>query len=232
MAFHTKKDFADLCYIPTNMLSVYIKRKKVIVKNDLINDSVAENADFLKKMQAKGPSSAFISTAAAKKEEEKPAEKPEKPAKRPPKTEDSDPDSAENSNKNLFKPGEDLLNLNDYQLDREIKLRDIAKKEVDTRIAILKEEKMLGTNIPTDLVKGVVSNLTKTFIASFKDGADFFVIEISKRKSLTAQETADLKGRLVEIINSSSTKAIEETRKNLKIIIDQVSVKKEVGEHE
>lgn len=232
MAFHTKKDFADLCYLPTNALSVYIKRKKVIVKNDLINDSVAENAEFLKKMRAKGPSSAFVASDLAKQIVEEQKEKPEKSRKKAPKNENLDDDFDVNEPQNTENVPTDRGNLSNYQLERERLLADIAKKEVDTRLAVLKEEKMLGANIPTDLVKDVIANLTKTFISSFKDGADFFIIEISKRKSLTVQESAELKGKLIEIINNSSGKAITETRKNLKIIIDGHSVKKEVGEHD
>lgn len=232
MAFHTKKDFAALCMIPTNALSVYIKRGKVIVKNELISDSVTENAEFLKKMQAKGPSSAFISSNLSEKSAEIPAETPQKQQPQALKKEKTNKDFLENDPQSPVSGSTDRSGLSNWQLERERLLADIAKKEVDTRIAVLKEEKMLGANIPTDLVKGVVANLTKTFIASFKDGADFFIIEISKRKSLSAQESAELKGRLVEIINSASNKAINDTRKNLTIIIDQASVKKEVGEHD
>lgn len=49
MSTHSKKEFAELCGITTRYLSIYIKRKKVMVTEaGLIDDAVPQNSMFLK----------------------------------------------------------------------------------------------------------------------------------------------------------------------------------------
>lgn len=211
MALYSKKDFAGLCGIQTKQLSVVISRGNVILTGDLIDETLPKNAAYLLKQRER---QLKITSA------------PASPDPKPKNISDSEPIEPVNKSKKNKK------DLSIYSLDQEIKLADLQKKEVDTRIQLLKEEKLIGASIPTDLVKSVISNLSKTMISSFKDGADQFIIEVSKRKSLSVVESAELKGKLVEIINLSSTKAISESRKNLKNIINEYSNKKEVGEHE
>lgn len=210
MALYTKKEFADICGVKTNYLSVPIKRGQIILTGDLIESNDAKNLAFYKKREKPNhqpeqiiPSLNEIETAS-----------PPKEIKLPP------PSSKNNGSQNI------------YNLDIELKQADLLKKEVDTRLALLKEEKLMGISIPTELVKNVIANLSKSMISSFKDGADNFIIEISKRKSLTGTETAELRGVLVNIINTSSTHAILESKKSLKNIVSEFSDKKEVGEHE
>jgi len=52
---HSKKKFASLCGIETKNLSVYIGRKKVIVENDLIDDSDPANRLFIEKCKLRVP---------------------------------------------------------------------------------------------------------------------------------------------------------------------------------
>ncbi len=211
MALYSKKDFANLCGIKTNQLSVVISRGNIILTGDLIDETNAKNSAFLQKQREK---QLKISESPIPKESKK----------------ENITESAPVPPVQKFKKKKNDLSI--YSLDQEIKIADLQKKEVDTRIALLKEEKLIGASIPTDLVKSVISNLSKSMISSFKDGADQFIIEISKRKNLTVVESAELKGKIVEIINMCSSKAISESRKNLKNIIIEFSNKKEVGEHE
>lgn len=210
MALHTKKDFATLCGLKTKDLSVYIKRKKVIVEGDFIDDKNNFNADFLLKFSSREKKIVEIVTEPVK-------------IVLP---------VVEITEKNEKKPAKSRDKLSAYELEREQKIWEIEKKEVDTRIALLKEAKMMGDSIPVDLVKGVVSQLSKAMISSFKDGADNFLIEISKRKGLSGTETAELHGALINIINQSSTNAIIESKKSIKSIVNEYSTKREVGEHD
>jgi hypothetical protein len=217
MALFTKKDFAALCGIKTNQLSVSISRGNVILSGELIDENDAKNANFLQRHREKVLKAPAVTEPSPTKENKKPANV----------ALESDVPPITTGKTKPKKTG-----LSQYEIDLQIKRADLEKKEVDTRIALLKEEKMLGASIPTDLVKSVIGNLSKSMVSWFKDGADHFIIEISKRKSLTNEESAQLKGVLVEIINTSSSKAIAECRKNLKSIINDYSTKKEVGEHE
>lgn len=55
MAFHTKKDFSALCGIKSGDLYNYMKRGKVIVENNLLDDKNPINRTFLDKSIAKKP---------------------------------------------------------------------------------------------------------------------------------------------------------------------------------
>jgi hypothetical protein len=73
MALFSKKEFADRCGMPSNKMAVYVKRNKVIVIDDQVDDSLPQNQAFLAKHGGK-PSSA---PAAGRKERSK-REKPNK----------------------------------------------------------------------------------------------------------------------------------------------------------
>jgi len=53
MAFLTKQEFSERCGIQTKDLAVYIGRKKIKVKNDLIDTTISPNSAFLMKYSAK-----------------------------------------------------------------------------------------------------------------------------------------------------------------------------------
>lgn len=214
MALHTKKDFGLLCGLKTKDLSVYIRRGKVVLTGEYINDTDEVNAFFLQKQSEKAIKNDVL------------------PPKIEEKTGNSNIVIAEKATKKDKTPAEKLEKLTYHQLEKESRLADIAKKEVDTRIAILKEEKLLGISIPTELVKGIISQMGKGFTSSYKDGADSFLIEINKRKNLTATETAELRGELVRIINEASIRALNETKKNMKLILSEYSESRGVGEHD
>lgn len=47
MSLHTKKEFATLCGLTTNKLSVYHSRNKFLLTGDLIDDTLPQNKEFL-----------------------------------------------------------------------------------------------------------------------------------------------------------------------------------------
>lgn len=213
MTCYSRIDFARLCGVESRHLSNYIKRGKVVLTGELVDDKHPTNSSFLQKRREK-----ILQIETVYEIEEKPQQalQTEKKINIQPVIPDKQPKQ----------------NLTQYQLEAEIKKADLAKKEVDTRIALLKEEKLMGVSIPTDLVKVVIANLSKSIISAFKDGADNFLIEISKRKSLSISEIAECRGELIKIINTSSTRAISESKRNVKSIINEYSVKRGVGEHD
>jgi UTP:GlnB (protein PII) uridylyltransferase len=91
---------------------------------------------------------------------------------------------------------------------------------------------MHGEVIPTDLVKVIFNTHSASIVTSFKNGADQFLIEISKFKDLNKSEVSQLRGKLITIINNSVKQAVSASSKSIKSIVDEFTVKKEVGEHE
>lgn len=96
---------------------------------------------------------------------------------------------------------------------------DLDKKLVDVRIAKLTESKLRGDNIPTKMVRDMISALSKSFISSYKDAADRFLIEISHRKRLSSDESAEMKGELVKIINMAHDRSIDAAKIEMKAIV-------------
>ena len=212
MALQTKKDFAGMCGMETRKLSIYIGRGNVVVTGEgYINDTDEKNRLFLEKHQSK-------KTGVG---EDKKSNKSKvvklKPTAPINETEDLPIDTG---NKPL------------YQIEREKKLADLEKTKAETVYKELQIQKMKGQNIPTELVKNVVSILSKSLISAFKDGSDLMLIEISKRKQLSGNETAELKGLFVKIINEANIKAVNEANKGIKVIANDFSEKREVGEHD
>lgn len=214
MALHSKKDFAALCGMSTKALAVYInpKRGKVIMSGDYIDDSHPVNKDFLEKRKGSA---------------EPPAPKLNMMRPDPglidiPNTGDEDDDSG---------IGEDGEGESGYHLDRKLLKKKIGKLEVDTRLQELKEEKMRGDLIPVDLVKNLFRAHTQSIVTSMKDGIEELLISFSVEARLKGEQLAGLRGKMVVILNNGVDKSVIITQKNMRSIVDQVKIKKDVGEH-
>jgi hypothetical protein len=214
MALHSKKDFAALCGMSTKALAVYInpKRGKVIMSGDYIDDSHPVNKDFLEKRKGSV---------------EPPAPKlhmlrPDPGADIPNTGEDEDDDAG---------IGEDGEPDSGYQLNKKLLKKKIEKLDVDTRLQELKEEKMRGELIPVDLVKNLFRAHTQSIVTSMKDGIDELLINFSVEARLRGDQVAGLRGKIVGILNNGVDKSVIVTQKNMRSIVNQVKVKRDVGEH-
>jgi len=194
-----KKDFAKLCEMTTSELSVYIKRKKVIVqRNGYIDTKNEVNKLFI-----------------AKKNAVEVKEKPEKQQKKGAKVEENEGEGGE------------LLGI-----ERKRKQAELEKLRIETRISLLKEEKLKGGTIPIDIVKMIIANLSKSFINEFKNGSDDLIRVLTKEKNFSHKEISDLRGNLSNIINNSMKRGIENSKKEMKAVADNYSETRGVGEHD
>jgi hypothetical protein len=219
MALHTKKDFAKIAGVELKDLYIYIKRGKVSLTGDYINDTDDVNNLFLERRKSKEK------TPSAQKESKI---KPAKPIISNSEIEDG----LNNENNKEEELEKDRSKWSLTQLEKEKKLADLIKVEADTVHRQLQIDKITGSSIPTDLVKGIISVLSKSFISHFKDGGESLIISISKTKGLTGKETAELRGEFIKIINIASNKSVSHARKDMKVISDNYSEKREVGEHD
>jgi hypothetical protein len=121
----------------------------------------------------------------------------------------------------------------DYEtLDRRIKKQDLLKKEAETRLLNLKEEKIKGEHIPTELVKGIVMQMSQSFVTAFKNSMEDFITNIAKEKGLTVNDISNYRGKLVNVINLASENSVKLAKKNIKSLVDEYSEKRGVGEHD
>ena len=217
MARHTKKEFAVLCGVELKDLYIYIKRGNVVCEGEYVNDTNEKNVLFLEKRKSKGKDGKIGK---------------EKPLKVLPVVEDGGIIEAIIKASSPEKVESKRSELSLVQLEKEKKLADLSKVEADTVYRQLQIDKLTGISIPTELVKSVISSLSKSFVASFKDGADGFLIEVSKRKNISNSERSQLTGELIKIVNHSIKKAVTQSRRDMKMITDNYSETRDVGQHD
>lgn len=119
-----------------------------------------------------------------------------------------------------------------FDLDKQLKQQELLKKEAETRLLNLREEKIRGEIVPIELIKNLMVTHTKSIVTAQKDGIEDLLININKEARLTGAQLAKLRGKMVEILNIAVDKAISTTKKDLDVIIGQISTKREVGEHD
>jgi hypothetical protein len=109
-------------------------------------------------------------------------------------------------------------------LDAQKKRAEIELKKEQTLKTKLQNQKLRGESIPTDQVKKVVAMLGHSFQSSYKNSADQFLTDVCHKLKAPPEIEAELKGKLVKLINKSHENAITEAKKQLKSIIEQNAV--------
>ena len=118
-------------------------------------------------------------------------------------------------------PSEDELRL--IKLKRRKEKAELDKKLIDIAAAELKYQQSIGKYIPTELVLAIISHLGKSFMTTYKEGADVFLTEITHRKAIPGKETAELKGILIKLINKAQEKAVRQSKTQVKNILLEFS---------
>jgi hypothetical protein len=85
--------------------------------------------------------------------------------------------------------------------------------------------------MPTDMVKIIFTQHTKSIVEEFKNAVDGILTKFSKRRDLDNAEVAEIRGELIKVINSATENAVKTSKKNIQNIISEYSETKEVGEH-
>lgn len=216
MGLLSKKDFAALCGFSSRELSVYIGRGKVIMSGKEIDDSDPTNRDFVLKRKGQAAPA--------------PPEKNLRMIKPDPGDDISPGDESDDDD-----PDDGLIDddgsESSYALNKKKLKKQIGKLEVDTRLQELKEEKMRGELIPVDLVRNLFRAHTQSIITSMKDGIEELLINFSVEARLKGDQLASLRGKMVGILNTGVDKSVIISQRNMRSIVDQVKVKKDVGEH-
>lgn len=210
----TRKEFAEAVGAGYSTVVAYINQKRILVdkKTNKIDTDNATNFLFIAKQQAKG---------LVKPEFMKLGKLPETLAEqkkrgRPPKNQK--PIEGDN-----LKLGDGTI-VSAFDLEVKKKMLDNEKKEVDIRVKKLEEQRLEGKSIPTFIVENLIAQLSKSFIKTYSDGTENFSTEFSHKNKMTVHQAAELKAGLVEMINKAHDAAIQQTKKDLKIIINDVKM--------
>lgn len=188
--------------MPNNRLAIYISRGKVdLMDNGMVDMENHKNKSFYQKRISKTgvevDDSEIIPT--------EPVIIVDEPAKK--------------RTVNVKSSGNESL----FELDLKKKRVDIELKEAEIRLKNIEEQKKLGELIPVDIVKTMMMTQAQSQVTSFKDAMDLFLVRISAKKKLTLEETAELKGGLIELINKAIDTSVENSKKTMRKIIDELS---------
>ena len=233
----TRRELADIMKIEPNNLGVYILRNKLILTDNLIDVSNLQNWNFINDLLQKKISQGRLSvsdlpdflkvkpTEKVKKEPEpilqkepdkkivevvEPKAKPKK-EKQPQKKEIED---------DSFSTAENTLALRNKKTALEISILSI------------KEQKLLGEVVPVELIKTIFSQFAHEIVNQFRNGSEDLITNFAKLKDCGTDEIAEMRLNLNDVINESNAKAVTNTKDNLDRIIEEFSIKKEVGERE
>ena len=197
MGLHSKKDFAKMCGMKTGHLTTYISRGKVVQRADdkMIDDAVGINSDFLSHRR------------------ETQVDKIKSGADSPGKTPTSKPKNPDAPE--LFDDPPD-----EYTTLQNRKARaDLNKKLIDIKSATLGYQILKGKHIPTEMVRDVIMELGKSILTNYKDAADAILTEFAHRTALSSTDFAEMKGVLVENLNTAHHKAITAAGKQVVAIV-------------
>lgn len=203
MPLYTKAQFAEKYGKSRAAVTSSIKRNTLVASGDYIDDEHPLNAAKARRwaleLQNKKPNPKGKKTVAEPKVE------------------------SNTKLKNIDEP-KVFDDFDDNSLESQKKRAEIALKIEQLEGHRLKNQKLRGESIPTDMVRKVVMMLGHSFQSNYKNSSEVFLLDICHRLKAPAKIEAELKGQLIQMINNSHENAINEAKKQLKSIIEQNTV--------
>lgn len=205
-----KKDFAAQCGLLTNKLWKYVDRGNVILLGDgKVDLNDPRNRAFLEMRQAKLKPNVKI--------EEKPLETLKQITNI--KTGTPQPDD---------EPKHDSKSLINLEVQKT--MGQVAKINQEVVLLKIKEEKIKGVVVPSELIKPVFLQHNQSILTEIHNEANEFVRIFAKRHSLKANEVADIKSDLIDWVNIAIDKAIQLSSNQIDNIINTYQEERGVGE--
>lgn len=197
-----KKEFSKLCGKPVNKLWTYIDRGKIILLGDgKLDTNDPRNKAFLEKWAARTDTNTPIQTPTILES------KIQQPA----------PEQSE---------GQSYT-----ESERQLKYLDTIKRQKEIEKLEIEIQKKKGEVVPSELIKPVFLQHNQSIITEFKNATDEIIRIFSKKRSLTVEEVAEIKGETTETINNAINKATFSTVKAVESIVSEHQDKKNIGEH-
>jgi hypothetical protein len=213
MALLSKKEFSEVCGMATKDLAVYVKRTKVIVNSHGFIDTNDEvNKSFMEKRKGKV-------------EERSLPEAIKNTQRLIPVPEFGDIPEGTDISEIVSLPNQTYV-----ESERQKKYFETIKIRNEIDKLKLDNSKKRGEVIPSELIKPVFLQHNQSIITEFKNGTDEILRSFAKKKGLTVNETAEIKGEMSAIINDSMNKAILATIKSVEAIVQEHADKKGVGQ--
>jgi len=222
MALHNRNQFTQLCGLDPQkggdrgIIGKAIERGNVVLTSEgLIDDTDYKNAKFYTNYQLKAASRPPVEAVEVEtSSSEIPADKKTEPKQR---------------RTSVYQP---KVDDSAFKLDRELKLVELEKKGAETRLLHLKEQKLRGEVVPIELIKQLFTTHSQSIMTSHKDGLEELLINITQEARLSGEQLALLRGKMVQILNNGAGKAEAATKRYMRTLVDEYTVKREVGEHD
>lgn len=100
----------------------------------------------------------------------------------------------------------------------------------ETELLRMRKEKLRGELLPIDLVTPVFVLFSKAMQTAFSDELEDIVREVSHAAKMNKQQTADLRRRVVDVINSATDKGVSEAKKGIRRLTAEYSDTRGRGE--
>jgi hypothetical protein len=205
MSIITRVELAQHIGKPTNYLSVYIKRGKLIEVDGKIDLENIVNKRFLARQTHKLEKLPQNITKAV--ESFKHEEKERKEI------------VTQKINKENQKTKKQM---NVFALDEEKKQKEIEKLTVDIQIKELQFRKMEGELLPFEIVKELVSQMAKHLISEFDNATDNILTRISTQTKMSASLISECREFMKLENNLAQKKAMDLTKKSMEAVIKEM----------
>jgi hypothetical protein len=219
MALLIKKDFAKLCGIKTNRLSVEIERNKVFAGDDGFIDTDNElNAAFIER------SKVLTALRVARV-----GQSPVKPAKvKVQRVVIDEPDDEDDEIDVPVPVDGDLLDI--MAAEKKYKHFLAVRTERGAELDEIKIQKLQGILVPTELVKHLMRQHTASITKTSKEILEDVIVLWAAKYKIQDEDTKKMRKQLLEKINFGIDRAIAETKKQLTKLVDDYSETRGKGE--
>lgn len=205
MAFLSKNELCELCNVKVKDFSIYVKRGNVVMNGDFIDSNNEINKKFIERRKSRFSNEPKINKTV----EQKPLPPP-----------NIQTEKIESSEGQTYTESE-----------RQLKYLDTIKRQKEIDKLDIEIQKKRGEVVPSEMIKPIFLQHNQSIITEINNRLDEFIRIFSKKRSLTVEEIADIKGNVVEWTNESMNRAILTSVKGIESVIDEHSEKRGIGEH-
>jgi hypothetical protein len=196
MPIHTIKGISILTGIPAKNIHTYIHRGKLLEKpKGLIDDSNPMNMEFINKHKISETSIKNDETPVIKEDKHVESKKQKKEVK--------------------------FESFDTYVSENELRTLKAEKLEEDIKLAKMRNEKIEGKLIPTDIVQRAILDVIQRYKMSFMQQAEQHLRDVLNELSAGNEIITLACTRNIEIANSSFNRAIFESKQAIKNSISE-----------
>ena len=116
---------------------------------------------------------------------------------------------------------------------KRLSMEKLKEKKLEEEIEklVIQNQKMRGELVPIEMIKPLFIQYSKSMITAFQNATENVIVEFGHKKNFSLKEKAEIKKQIVDIINQATDAGAEDTKKSIKSIVTDFSLKRGRGEH-